>query len=442
MYSNTIQNDYIINKKYKSLVRDILSYSELPSYFLSIDFIIYLGKINNLLVKLNLCPTEYDYFETFKNLFFVKDPITKKIVNIPLIPIAEISNKILDLLFELVELLKIPLETQNMLLSLVPNNCEILFKILSNLDIINYLDINFLFNNYNYLLRNNIELIQNKFSLNNDIIIEINKQLFKQVVKEDIRTLLFIPDHKLLLLPKDTNNLTRCMNSCKCVCECKCKCKCKCESVYMSCDIIKYALQNNGLALKYIKSILFFKKYIYSKKNIINFIEIAVQNNGLSLRYIRSIFLLFSYKYEYNKEIIINIIKLAVQNNGLALQFVKREYLYLTEDIIKCAVKNNGLALEFVDDQYLTKEIIELAVQNNGLALQYALHEEYDDEYICKLAVQNNALALQYVPYVNITKELCIIAVQSNILALQYVPQEFQTEELYMVAVQCYTLDH
>ena len=399
-------NDYIINKKYKRLVRDILSYSELPSYFISIDFIIYLGKINNLLTKLNLCPTEYDYFETFKNIFFVKDPITKKVVNIPLTPIAEISNKILDVLFELVELLKIK---ENMLLSLVPNNCEILFKILSNLDVINNLDINFLFDNYSYLLNNNIKLIQNKFLLNNDIIIEINKELFKQVVKKDIRTLLFISDHKL------------------------------------SSEIIEVAVQKNGLALKYIKPILFFKKYIYSKQIIINIIEIAVKNNGLALRYIRSIFLFFSYKYEYSKEIITNIIKLAVQNNGLALEFIRKEYLYLTEDIIKYAVQNNGLALEFVDDKYLTDKIIEFAVKQNGLALQFINKDEDEDILTyknCILAIKNNPLALQYVPDYNLTKEICIIAVQSNVLALQYVPQEFQTEELYMIVVQSYTLDY
>ena len=400
-------NDYIINKKYKRLVRDILSYSELPSYFISIDFIIYLGKINNLLTKLNLCPTEYDYFETFKNIFFVKDPITKKVVNIPLTPIAEISNKILDVLFELVELLKIK---ENMLLSLVPNNCEILFKILSNLDVINNLDINFLFDNYSYLLNNNnIKLIQNKFLLNNDIIIEINKELFKQVVKKDIRTLLFISDHKL------------------------------------SSEIIEVAVQKNGLALKYIKPILFFKKYIYSKQIIINIIEIAVKNNGLALRYIRSIFLFFSYKYEYSKEIIKNIIKLAVQNNGLALEIIRKEYLYLTEDIIKYAVQNNGLALEFVDDKYLTDKIIEFAVKQNGLALQFINKDEDEDILTyknCILAIKNNPLALQYVPDYNLTKEICIIAVQSNVLALQYVPQEFQTEELYMIVVQSYTLDY
>ena len=398
-----LPNDYIINKKYKSLVRDILSYSKLPSYFISIDFIIYLGKFNNQLIKLNLCPTEYDYFETFKSLFFVKDPITT-IAVILLKPIEDISNKILDVLFELVQLLKIDI---NMLLSLVPNNCEILFKILSNLDVINNLDINYLFDNYSYLLNDNIKLIQNNFLLNNDIIIEINKQLFKQVVKKDIRTLLFIPDHQL------------------------------------SYDIIEIAVKNNGFALKHLKPILFFKIYIYSEEIIINIIKLALQSNGLVLKYIKSIFLLFSDKYEYSKEIITNIIELAVQNNGIALEYVPDDKI--TNDIIETAVKNNGFALEFVDEKYLTDKIIEFAVKQNGLALQFINKDEDEDILTyknCIFAIKNNPLALQYVPDYNLTKELCIIAVQSNILALQYVPQEFRTEELYMIVVQSYTLDH
>jgi hypothetical protein len=401
MSSIAIPNDYIINKKYKSLVKDILSYSELPSYFLSIDFIIYLGKFNNLLIKLNLCPTEYDYFETILKLFFVKDPITKKVVNIPLTPIKEISNKILDVLFELVELLKIK---ENILLSLIPNNCEILFKILSNLDVIDNLDINFLFDNYSYLLRNDIELIQNKFLLSNDIIIEINKQIFKQAVKEDIRTLLFIPDHKLSF----------------------------------SYDIIETAVHKNGLALKYVRPILFFKIYIFNQEIITNIIEIAVKNNGLSLQYIRSIFLLFSYKYKYSTEIITNIIKLAVQNNGLSLEFVTDDNI--TEDIIEIAVKNNGLALEFVDEKYLTYKIIEFAVKQNGLALQFINKYEEDENIliykICILAIKNNALALQYVPDYNLTQEICMIAIQSNGLALQYVPRNIKTYEMCKLAVQ------
>jgi hypothetical protein len=384
--------DYIINKKYKSVVKDILSYSEIPLYFISIDFIVYLFGFNKLLIDLNLCPTEYDYPETLQTLFFVKDPVTKEAISINF---SNYSNKILDVLFELVELLKIPSETQNMLLSLVPNNCEILFKILYNLDVIDYLDINFLFNNYHYLLRNNIELIQNKFLLSNDITEEINKQLFKQAIKEDIKTLLFISDYKL------------------------------------SFDIIKYTVQNNGLALKYIKSIFiwFSKKYKNSKKIITNIIKYAVQNNGIALGFVDK------------KYLTDDIIKYAVQNNGLVLEFVDDEYL--TDKIIKCAVKNNGCALEFVDDKYLTDKIIELAVKNNGQALQYAIREDedYNTTYIltyenCKIAVQKNALALNYVPYENRTYNLCMIAVQSNALTLQYVPGRIKTAELCMIAVQ------
>ena len=406
MSSIAIPNDYIINKKYKSLVlvKYILSYSELPSYFLSHDFILYLMKFSTLLLKLNLCPTEYDFFVqlTFKNIFFEKDPITKKVVNIPLTPIKEISNKILDVLFELVELLKIDI---NMLLSLVPNNCEILFKILSNLDVIENSDINFLFDNYSCLLNNNIKLIQNKFLLSDDITEEINKELFKEAVKEDIRTLLFIPDHKL------------------------------------SYEIILSAVQYNGLALKYIRPILLFKKNIFSKQIIINIIEIAVKNNGIALQYIRSIFLLFSYKYEYSKEIIMNIIELAVQNNGLALEFVTDNNI--TEDIIKLAVQNNGFALEFVDKKYLTDKIIEFAVKQNGLALQFINKDEDEDILTyknCIFAIKNNPLALQYVPDYNLTEEICILAIQSNGLALQFVPRDIKTYEICKLAVQSNTL--
>jgi hypothetical protein len=384
-------NDYIINKKYKSLVKDILSYSKLPSYFISIDFIVHLMKFGNLLIKLNLSPTEYDYYETLKTIFIVIDPITEEIMDVPLTSIMDISNKILDVLFELVELLKInsSKETENMLLSLVPNNCETLFKILSNLDNIESLDIHFLFNNYNYLLRNNIELIQNKFLLSNDITEEINKQLFKQAIKEDIRTLLFISDYKL------------------------------------SYNIIKYAVQNNGLSLKYIKSIfiLYLTKYKYSKQIITNIIKIAVKNNGLALQFV-------DIEYITDK-----IIEMAVQQNGLALQFVNIEYI--TDKIIEFAVQQNGLALQFVDIEYLTDKIIELAINNNGFALQYALHEDYMLTYnLCKLAVQKEALALLYVPHENKTIELCMIAVQSNPNTLRYVPNRIKTVELCMIAVQ------
>ena len=363
-----LPNEYIINKKYKSLVIDILSYSNLPLYFISCKFILHLLRFGKLLIELNLHSTENNYFETLQTLFFVKDPITKEVISINS---SNYSNKILDVLFELVELLKIPSETQNMLLSLVPNNCEILFKILFHLDVIDYLDINFLFNNYNYLLRNNIELIQNKFLLSNDITEEINKQLIKQVLKEDIRTLLFIPDDKL------------------------------------SFDIIKYTVQNNGLALKYIKTIFF----------------------------------CFSKKYKYSKKIITNIIKCAVQNNGLALQFVDTEYL--TDKIIELAVQNNGLALQYArreDEDYntiyiLTYELCMIAVQKEGRSLEFVPYRIRTED-ICMIAVQNNALALEHIPPHRKTNEICMIAVQSNYRTLKYIENDIMTDEIIDLAFQ------
>jgi hypothetical protein len=374
----TIKNDYIINKKYKSLVKDILSYSKLPSYFLSHDFILYLMKFSILLLELDLCPTEYNFLDTINTLFFVFNPITEEIIDVPLTPIAEISNKILDVLFELVELLKIK---ENMLLSLVPNNCEILFKILSNLDVIDSLDIHFLFNNYNYLLNDNVKLIQSKFLLSDDITEEINKQLFKQAVKEDIRTLLFIPDHNFIY------------------------------------EIIVIAVKNNGFALKYIKPIFIW----FSKQIIMNIIELAMQNNGLALQYVT------------DDKITNDIIEIAVQNNGFALEFVDKKYL--TNKIIDFAIKQNGLALQFINKDILTYKICILAIQSNGLALQYVPDYNLTEE-ICILAIQNNGLSLQYVPNNIKTYEICKLAVQINSFALEYVPYPNRTKEIINIALQ------
>jgi hypothetical protein len=263
-----------------------------------------------------------------------------------------LSNKILDIITDIMKLLNFPIKTQKMLLSLIPNHCDILFKILSKLDNIDYSDINFLFDNYHFLLRNYILLIQNKFSLNNDIGDEIIKQLFKQVVKEDHRTLLFISDNKL------------------------------------SYDIIKESVQSNGLALQFLETEEITDIcYKINKINNINdlycneilgneihnpgneilklfnckvtseFLEIAVVQNGLALKYV------------HNDRQTDKIIELAVSQNGLALEYV--HYDKQTDKIIKLAVTNNGCALEYVQNDKITIEVLELAIKNNPFVVQY-----------------------------------------------------------------------
>jgi hypothetical protein len=102
--------------------------------------------------------------------------------------------------------------------------------------------------------------------------------------------------------------------------------------------------------------------------------KIAVQQNGLALQYVKN----------QTDE----ICKLAVQQNSDALHYVKNQ----TDEICKLAVQKYGRALQYVKNQ--TDEICKLAVQQNGYALQYV--ENQTDE-ICKFAVQQNGNALNYV---------------------------------------------
>ena len=252
------------------------------------------------------------------------------------------SNKILDIITDIMKILNFPIKTQKMLLSLVPNHCDILFKILSKVDIIDYSDINFLFDNYHFLLRNDILLIQKKFSLNNDIGDEIIKQLFKQVVKEDHRTLLFIPDNKL------------------------------------SYNIIKEAVQSNGLALQFLDTE---NKINNLYCNIIHNLNNEIHNPDI-----------------LDNKVTDEIFEIAVKQNGLALEYV--HYDKQTEKLIEKAVLQNGLALEYVHYDKQTNKIIELAVTNNGCAIEYVRNDKITIEII-QLAIKNNPFVIQYILLIN-----------------------------------------
>jgi hypothetical protein len=259
------------------------------------------------------------------------------------------------------KLLNFPIKTQKMLLSLVPNHCDILFKILSKVDSIDYLDINFLFDNYHFLLRNDILLIQKKFSLNNDIGDEIIKQLFKQVVKEDRRTLLFIPDNKL------------------------------------SYDIIKEAVQSNGLALQFLDTENITHIY-YKFFNNINKIEKLNKIDDLYCNEILGNEIHNPINESIDKKISDEIFEIAVKQNGLALKYI--DYDRQTDNIIELAVSQNGLALEYVHYDKQTNKIIELAVINNGCALEYVQNDKMTIEII-ELAIKNNPFVIQYIFLIN-----------------------------------------
>ena len=130
--------------------------------------------------------------------------------------------------------------------------------------------------------------------------------------------------------------------------------------------------------------------------------RLAVQQNGLALKYVKN----------QTEE----ICKLAVQQNVYALEYVKIEQ---TEEICKLAVQEYGYVLQFVKEQ--TEEICKLAVQEYGYVLQFVKEQT---EEICKLAVQQNGNALQYVK--KQTEKICKLAVQQHPSALCYVPEHMK----------------
>jgi hypothetical protein len=328
---------YIIDKNDGSLIKDIISHKP-----------IHINNATEIFDKIcdiyYLFSKLYDILANICNNNISSDILINKILENNSI---SFSNKILNIISDIMKLLNFPIKTQKMLLSLIPKHCDILFKILSKLDIIDYSDINFLFENYYFLLKNDILLIQKKFSLNNDIGDEIIKQLLKQVVKEDHRTLLFISDNKL------------------------------------SYDIIKGAVQSNGLALQFLeieKITDIFYKYKY-----IDYIDKNDKNN---LLYCNEILEPFNNKFTNE------IIELAVAQNGLALKYVN--YNRQTDKIIELAVSQNGLALEYVHYDKQTDKIIKLAITNNGCAIEYVQNDKITIEII-ELAILNNPYVIQYI---------------------------------------------
>ena len=323
---------FIININDGSLVKDMLSYKPVHIN----NAIKIFDKICNIY---NLFSKLYDILSKNYNNSISRDILINKILENNSI---SFSNKILDIITDIMKILNFPIKTQKMLLSLVPNHCDILFKILSKVDIIDYSDINFLFDNYHFLLRNDILLIQKKFSLNNDIGDEIIKQLFKQVVKEDHRTLLFIPDNKL------------------------------------SYNIIKEAVQSNGLALQFLDTE---NKINNLYCNIIHNLNNEIHNPDI-----------------LDNKVTDEIFEIAVKQNGLALEYV--HYDKQTEKLIEKAVLQNGLALEYVHYDKQTNKIIELAVTNNGCAIEYVRNDKITIEII-QLAIKNNPFVIQYILLIN-----------------------------------------
>jgi hypothetical protein len=264
-------------------------------------------KIKKLIIAsmtcLSLSDGEYTIFMALK--FDLDDELRKKILNFVPIYITKI-----------ISFFEFSIELHNMLLSLIPNNYDILIKILLlNWNWCSEEDIEFLFNNYNYLL--NIELIQNKFLLNDDISEEIKKQLIKQVIKENHRISIFIPDYLL------------------------------------TDDIIKLAIKCNSSAIDYISN------YKLTDK-IIKF-AIRIDSN------------VFKYLPEWKKTD--KIIKFAIKRDFELIEYVEKDKI--TDEIIKLTI-NKITDFDFnlffhirLSEDKITDEIIKLAIKKDKFIIDF-----------------------------------------------------------------------
>jgi len=328
MYYFKNKEGYIINKNNGSLVIDMLSHKPIH--------------INNAIIRHKEVFDAYYLFEKLSLVINYVDNAQRKIlcdIFINDIINSSPSDIISKIIIEIMKTLKIPKKTQNMLLSLIPDHCDILLKIVYKFKYLSFSDIDFLFNNYNYLLKNNIELIQNKFSLYNDIIIEIRKVLIEQAVKEDYKTLLFIPEHEI------TDDII------KLAIECDYLAISNLSNDKLTDDVIKFAVQKDGFSFLYVPE----------EKRTEEIIKLAIKTEFIKKEFI------FSDMFDHIPEdkITDEIIKLAIKESkcdSSIFSYIPKDKI--TDEIIKLAIKKEFIFSEMFDyipEDKITDEIIGLA---------------------------------------------------------------------------------
>jgi hypothetical protein len=190
------------------------------------------------------------------------------------------------------------------------------------------------------------------------------------------------------------------------------------NDVLLTDEIIKFAVEKDGLLLKYVPE----------DKMTNEIIKIAVKNNGNA------------FKYVPECKISDEIIEFAVEKDYRSLAFVYTALSGLSlefpkDKIITLAVINNGFALQFVPEDKKTDIIIGLAVHNNAYALRYVPEDKMTNEII-KFAIKKDSYVLLYVPKNKLTDEIIKFAVETDGRALEYIPDDRKTEEIIKIAVQ------
>lgn len=178
--------------------------------------------------------------------------------------------------------------------------------------------------------------------------------------------------------------------------------------------------------------------------------KIAVNQNGLALKYINPI--------HQTDEICIS----AIKNNYLALKYAHKQTfkmcmlsLYKSDgrsSMIKMIknpeinvyceiIKKYPSEMKYVhfNENSTTREseeqLFATCLRRNGLNIKY-IQPQRLTETLCRQAIKNNGLALQHVPINFQNETLCLIALKENVKSIKYILSNLRTTEMWTLALK------
>jgi hypothetical protein len=176
-------------------------------------------------------------------------------------------------------------------------------------------------------------------------------------------------------------------------------------------DIQKLIVQQDGLAFRFL---FFFNK---PKEFIMDIIRTALEQNGLALQYMTT-----NVKDEYVRDYVTREhVILALKQNKDAIQFIPVKYrrFFSVEN-----PTNEGLIAKPTDE-----ELLEMIKDDVKSTFKYIPRKFLTKKMIME-AIIINPFYFKYIPSELITKELCIDIFNINKAAILYFPKEFKTEEM------------
>ena len=199
-------------------------------------------------------------------------------------------------------------------------------------------------------------------------------------------------------------------------------------------DVVKAAVDQNGMALEYVHEDL---------KRDPGIVKVAVAQNGCALQFAhedlrkdrnvvkvavaQNLKAIYYAHEDLRKDL--DIVKVVVAQNGHALQYA-HEGFKKDRDVVKAAVAQNGCALQFAhEDMKKDRDVVKAAVDQNGMALEYAQEGFKKDRDVVKAAVAQNGMALRFA-HEDLKKDCDVVkaAVDQNGMALRFAHEDLQKE--------------